>query len=57
MQSRVPNIGSPDFVAEARRQSAAVATSSQAIDDQEFIDAVSDRGDSGTGLAGPAPAN
>ena len=32
----------PDFVEEARRQSAATAASEHAADDQAFIDAISD---------------
>jgi len=35
---------SPAFVTEAHRQSLAVANSSHAKDDQDFIDAVSDLG-------------
>jgi len=35
---------SPIFVAEARRQSLAVASSPHAKEDQDFIDAVSDWG-------------
>jgi hypothetical protein len=37
----VPDVRSPAFVAEAHRQSAAVASSGYATDDQAFIDAVS----------------
>jgi len=37
----VPDVRSPEFVAEAHRQSAAVASSGHAIDDQAFIDAIS----------------
>jgi len=37
----VPDVRLPEFVAEAHRQSAAVAASRRARDDQAFIDAVS----------------
>jgi hypothetical protein len=37
----VPDTRSPRFAAEAHRQSAAVATSEQANDDQAFVDALS----------------
>jgi len=40
----VPDLRSPAFVAEARRQSLAVAKSPYAKEDQDFIDAISDRG-------------
>jgi len=36
---------SPTFVAEAHRQSLAVARSPRAREDQDFIDAISDRGE------------
>lgn len=42
IQIWVPDARSPAFVAEAHRQSLAVAQSSQAKQDQDFIDAVSD---------------
>jgi surfactin synthase thioesterase subunit len=42
LQIWVPDMRSPAFVAEAHRQSLAVANSSQAREDQNFIDAVSD---------------
>jgi hypothetical protein len=42
IQIWVPDTRSPDFAAEAHRQSAAVAASPYALDDQAFIDAVSD---------------
>jgi len=45
IQIWVPDVRSPAFRAEARRQSAAVAASEQAADDQAFIDAISDWGD------------
>jgi hypothetical protein len=41
----VPDVGSPAFAKEARRQSLAVARSPRARQDQEFIDAVSGRRD------------
>lgn len=45
IQIWVPDVRSPEFAAEAHRQSLAVSRSSHAKDDQEFIDAVSDWGD------------
>jgi hypothetical protein len=39
----VPDVRSPEFRNEARRQSLAVASSAHEADDQAFIDAVSDR--------------
>jgi len=45
IQIWVPDVRSPAFRSEAHRQSAAVATSAHAADDQTFIDAISDRGD------------
>ncbi len=44
IQIWVPDMRSPAFVKEAHRQSLAVAKSSNARQDQEFIDAVSDWG-------------
>jgi DNA-binding LacI/PurR family transcriptional regulator len=41
VQIWVPDTRSPRFAAEAHRQSAAVATSEQANDDQAFVDALS----------------
>ncbi len=41
VQIWVPDVRSPEFVAEAHRQALAVAASDQAADDQAFIDAVS----------------
>jgi len=38
----VPDVNAPAFVAEARRQSLAVAGSAQAQEDQAFVDAISD---------------
>jgi hypothetical protein len=43
IQIWVPDVKSPKFAAEARRQSLAVANSPYAREDQEFIDAVSYR--------------
>jgi Protein of unknown function (DUF3018) len=42
IQIWVPDMRSSAFVAEARRQSLAVASSPHATEDQNFIDAVSD---------------
>ena len=42
IQIWVPDVRSPEFAAEAHRQSLAVARSAQEADDQAFIDAVSD---------------
>ncbi len=44
IQIWVPDMRSPAFVREARRQSLAVAKSAHAKGDQDFIDAVSDWG-------------
>ena len=46
IQIWVPDMRSPAFAAEARRQSLAVARSPYAQEDQDFVDAVSDRGTS-----------
>jgi len=45
IQIWAPDVRSPAFRKEAHRQSAAVAASADAVDDQAFIDAVSDLGD------------
>ncbi len=45
IQIWVPDVRSPAFRSEAHRQSAAIAASAHAFDDQAFIDAVSDWGD------------
>lgn len=45
IQIWVPDVRAPSFKAEAHRQSQAVATSAQAVEDQAFIDAVTDWGD------------
>lgn len=42
IQIWVPDVRAPSFRSEAHRQSAAVAASGQAGEDQAFIDAVSD---------------
>lgn len=41
VQIWVPDVRSPEFAREAHRQSAAIATSPHAKDDQAFIDAIS----------------
>jgi len=41
VQIWVPDSRSPAFTEEARRQSAAVAASEQAVEDQAFVDAIS----------------
>lgn len=46
IQIWVPDVRSPAFAAEARRQSRAVAESVHAHDDQAFVDHVSERWDS-----------
>jgi len=43
IQIWVPDLRSPAFVAEAHRESLAVARSPHAAEDQDFIDAISDR--------------
>jgi hypothetical protein len=45
IQIWVPDVRSSAFLSEAHRQSAAVAASAHAPEDQVFIDAVSDWGD------------
>jgi hypothetical protein len=45
IQLWVPDVRSPAFLAEAHRQSAAVAASDGEREDQAFIDAISDRSD------------
>ena len=42
IQIWVPDMRSPAFVRQARRQSLALAKSAHAADDQDFIDAISD---------------
>lgn len=46
IQIWVPDVRSPEFVKEARRQSLAVARSAHAKNDQAFVDAASDWRDS-----------
>lgn len=43
IQIWVPDLRSPEFAAEARRQSRAVARSPYARQDQDFIEAISER--------------
>lgn len=45
IQIWVPDVRSPGFAAEARRQSRAIAESAQAHEDQEFVDRISERRD------------
>jgi hypothetical protein len=45
IQIWVPDVRARSFIAEARRQAAAVAASEQSADDQAFIDAISELGD------------
>ena len=45
IQIWVPDVNSPEFKAEAWRQSLAVAQSPHAKEDQEFVDVISDWGD------------
>ena len=45
IQIWVPDVRSPAFRTEAHRQSAAIAASAHAFEDQAFIDAASDWGD------------
>jgi hypothetical protein len=45
IQIWVPDVRSPEFAMAAHQQSVAVAKSSHAREDQDFIDAVSVRGD------------
>jgi antidote-toxin recognition MazE-like antitoxin len=45
IQIWVPDVRSPGFAAEARRQARAVAESSHAREDQAFVDGISERWD------------
>jgi hypothetical protein len=45
VQLWVPDVRSPAFKAEAHRQSLAVAQSKYAVEDQDFVDAISGRED------------
>lgn len=47
VQIWVPDVRAPEFVAEAHRQSAAIAASEQEQEDQAFVDAVSWNWDEG----------
>lgn len=41
LQIWVPDVRAPEFIAEAHRQSIAIATSDREADDQAFVDAIS----------------
>ena len=41
LQIWVPDVRAPEFIAEAHRQSVAVAASEREVDDQAFVDAIS----------------
>jgi hypothetical protein len=41
VQIWVPDVRAPEFVAEAHRQSAAIAASEHEVDDQAYVDAIS----------------
>jgi hypothetical protein len=41
VQIWVPDVRAPEFIAEAHRQSAAIAASESEADDQAFVDAIS----------------
>jgi hypothetical protein len=41
LQIWVPDVRAPEFVAEAHRQSVAIAASEREADDQAFVDAIS----------------
>jgi hypothetical protein len=45
IQIWVPDVRSAAFAAEAHRQSLAIAASTHAEDDQDFIDAITERSD------------
>ena len=45
VQIWVPDVRSPEFAAEAHRQSALVAAADRASDDMDFVEAVSDKWD------------
>jgi hypothetical protein len=45
IQIWVPDVRSPEFAAEAHRQSLLIANSPYEADDQAFIDSISDYGD------------
>jgi len=52
IQIWVPDVRAPEFVAEAHRQSAAIAGSEQEVDDQAFVDAISSGWDDGPEVEG-----
>jgi hypothetical protein len=54
LQIWVPDVRAPEFIAEAHRQSVAVATSEGEADDQAFVDAVSCGLDDADEAASPA---
>jgi hypothetical protein len=41
LQVWVPDVRAPEFIAEAHRQSLAIATNEHEVDDQAFVDAIS----------------
>jgi Protein of unknown function (DUF3018) len=41
VQIWVPDVRAPEFIAEAHRQSVAIAASESEVDDQAFVDAIS----------------
>lgn len=41
LQIWIPDVRAPEFVAEAHRQSVAIATNELEVDDQAFVDAIS----------------
>jgi Protein of unknown function (DUF3018) len=47
IQIWVPDVRTPEFAAEAHRQSASMAASDQEADDQAFVDAISWEWDTG----------
>jgi hypothetical protein len=54
VQIWVPDVRAPEFIAEAHRQSVALATSEGEVDDQAFVDAVSCGLDDGDEPTSPA---
>jgi hypothetical protein len=52
VQFWVPDVRSPEFIAEAHRQSAAIAASEGEAEDQAFVDAVSASWDTDDGPPG-----
>jgi hypothetical protein len=49
----VPDVRAPGFIAEAHRQSVAIATSEREADDQAFVDAISSTWDADDDEATP----